>query len=109
MILNKEKGLSYCAGLEDLYVEILETYIEKGHQYVQELDTYFSEENWKEYARVSHTLKSTSLTIGAEDFSEIAKQHEFAAKEGNIEFIKSSYSDFKAELKDIIAVVEKEV
>ena len=107
--LNKEEGIKYCGGSEELYIEILETYVEKGKQYENEIDEYFKQENWKEYARIAHTLKSTSLTIGASDFSEISKTHELAAKGEDVEFIKNSYDDFRKELKNILSIVEKEI
>lgn len=109
MKLNKEKGISYCGGLEELYKEILETYVEKGKQYQEELQKYYEMEDWKEYARIAHTLKSTSLTIGADDFSEIAKTHEMAAKENNTAFIESSYQSFIEDLKLMLEIVENEL
>lgn len=107
--LNKEEGIKYCGGSEELYIEILETYVEKGKQYENEIDEYFKQKNWKEYARIAHTLKSTSLTIGASVFSEISKTHELAAKGEDVEFIKNSYDDFRKELKNILSIVEKEI
>ncbi len=109
MKLDKEKGISYCGGLEELYKEILETYVEKGKQYAEELQKYYETEDWKEYARISHTLKSTSLTIGADDFSEIAKAHELAAKENNIGFIEESYKSFLEDLHHMLEIVENEL
>lgn len=109
MKLDKEKGLNYCGGLDDLYKEILQTYVEKSRQYEKELQQYYETEDWKEYARIAHTLKSTSLTIGADDFSEVAKKHEFAAKENNIEFIEQSYQSFLDDLKIMIQIVENEL
>ena len=92
--IDIDAGINYCGGMEDLYYEILGDYIDKTKEYKEEINGYYLDENWKEYARISHTLKSTSLTVGVNEFSELAKKHEFAAKEENIQFIKSGYKEF---------------
>lgn len=107
--LNKDEGIKYCGGLLDLYYEILGDYVEKGKEYKKELQEHFETENWKEYARVAHTLKSTSLTVGLEVFPDIAKEHELAAKGDDIDYIKSKYAEFKEALELAIASVANEL
>ena len=43
--------------------------------------------DWKTYVLKVHALKSTSLTIGAEELSEQAKALELAGKGGDMAFI----------------------
>ncbi len=108
-ILDKEEGIKYCGGMEDLYVEVLEHYIKNATAYKEELETAYEDKNWKEYARIAHTLKSNSLTIGLKDFSEIAKEHEFAGKADDEELITEKYEYFISCLDKSIEVAEQEI
>ncbi len=105
-VINKDTGISHCGGLEDLYDEILGDYIDKTKEYREEIKSYYAEENWKEYARISHTLKSTSLTIGLEEFPDIAKEHEFAGKAEDAELIKNKFDAFIDAIDKAISTVE---
>ncbi len=107
--LDKEEGLKYCGGLEDLYEEVLGHYVKNATLYEEELKEAYEQKNWNKYARISHTLKSNSLTIGLKDFSEIAKEHEFAGKAEDEALINEKYEYFILCLKESIKVVEKEI
>ena len=48
--------------------------------------------DWENYAIKVHALKSTSLTIGAEDLSAQAKELELAGKRGDAKFIQAHHS-----------------
>lgn len=104
--VNIDKGINYCGGMEDLYYEILGDYVEKTRMYKDEISKYYAENNIKEYIRVSHTLKSTSLTVGMDEFSELAKKHEFAAKEENTEFIRDNFVEYIQCIDAAVAAVE---
>ncbi|MBE5933032.1 MAG: response regulator [Lachnospiraceae bacterium] len=107
--LDREEGLKYCGGLDDLYQEVLEHYVKNATNYKEELAKCYEDKNWQEYARISHTLKSNSLTIGLKDFSELAKQHEYAAKSGDEDFVNNHYEYFIKCLIESIKVVGKEI
>lgn len=47
--------------------------------------------DWKNYSIIAHGIKSTSLTIGAETLSDLAKEHEFAGREERSEYIDAAY------------------
>ena len=108
-ILDKEVGVNYCGGMEDLYVEVLGHYVKNATAYKEELKAAFDDKNWKEYARIAHTLKSNSLTIGLSEFSEIAKEHEYAGKAEDEALIIEKYDYFLICLEESIRVVSKEI
>ena len=85
--INRELALTYCAGEEAIYNEILESYYNQGKKYCENMIEYYKNKDLKNYAIVTHTIKSTSLTIGAEELSALAKEMEFAAKEENMVLI----------------------
>lgn len=86
-LFNPEMGIFYMGGDSDTYKKILDLYVKKGSQkraYIQQL---FDEKSWKNYVIEVHALKSTSLTIGAKELSERAKELELAGKAGNYKMI----------------------
>lgn len=107
--LDKETGLMYCGGLDDLYQEVLGHYVKNATAYKEELKVHFGDKNWKEYARIAHTLKSNSLTIGLKEFSEVAKEHEFAGKAEDEALITEKYAYFIACLEESLRVVKQEI
>lgn len=98
--LNTEMGLEYCADDEEIYREVLEGYVEEDR--CAELEEHLAAENWADYRVVVHAVKSTSLTIGAEELSEKAKALELAAADGNGDFVKANHSEMLNMYKDIM-------
>lgn len=89
--LDTETGLTYCAGEEDFYREMLVSYLENDKR--QDLVRAFGEEDTENYRILVHALKSTSLTIGAVELSEQAKALEMAAKENNWDYIQDNHEE----------------
>ncbi len=108
-MLDREEGLKYCGGMEDLYQEVLGHYVKNATNYKEQLRTHYAEKNWKEYARISHTLKSNSLTIGLKAFSEIAKEQEFAGKEENEALITEKLDYYIERIEASIEAVKLEL
>ena len=52
----------------------------------------YDSSNWADYAIKVHALKSTALTIGAEQLSNCAKMLEKAGKTGDVEYIKKNHA-----------------
>lgn len=86
-LLNMAKGLEYCSNDREMYDEILTTYLQNGLENMKKIMLAYSNEDWTNYSIYIHSLKSTSLTIGAEKLSSLAKQLEEAANRGDIQFI----------------------
>ncbi len=89
--INVDKGLDYCCGEEDFYLEMLQIFYAQGKEKMEEITALYEAANWKDYATKVHALKSTSLTIGAEQLSEHAKALEQAGKNGDVEYIKKHH------------------
>jgi HPt (histidine-containing phosphotransfer) domain-containing protein len=53
--------------------------------------------------RHAHTLKSSSATIGATELSELARQAELAANQGNADIIRALLPVIDAKLHEVIA------
>ncbi|MDD6812090.1 MAG: ATP-binding protein [Lachnospiraceae bacterium] len=100
--LDTETGMAYCAGMEEMYVEMLATYLENDRQ--KALTEYYQSMDLDNYRIQVHALKSTSLTIGAVTLSKLAEQMEHAAKEGNVDFIKTHQDEM---MHQYIELLEK--
>ncbi len=85
--LNVKLGMDYCCGEEDFYKEMLDTFQKHSREKEVELLTLYKTGNWEDYIIKVHALKSTSLTIGAEGLSELARAIEQAGKAGNMDFV----------------------
>jgi len=92
--IDEVMGLQFCAESRDVYMEMLEIYLEQGEEYLEKLPLLVKNKDWKNYIITVHGLKGTSMTIGAKAFSEKAKEQEFAGKEERYEFIEQGLEDF---------------
>ncbi len=105
-VIDRNIGLEYCSGMEDIYQEVLEAYYEEGQDYLKKMAEYQNNKDWKNYAIIVHAIKSTSLTIGATELSEAAKEQELAAKAGNEEVIAAKWEAVHAAFKEVLEEVK---
>ncbi|MBO5337263.1 MAG: response regulator [Lachnospiraceae bacterium] len=100
--ISMKLGMSYCNGDEEMYFDLLDAYYKQGLRYVEILEKYFAEKDWKNYAVTAHALKSTSLNVGARSFSDEAKNHEMAGKEEKEDWIIRNWESFYQSLKEVL-------
>ena len=105
--IDKNAGLSYCDGDEEMYQEMVRSFCTQGEKYVSELTKYFSERDWTNYRIIVHSLKSTALVIGANDFSEYAKKMELAAKEDKESVLLEEGEHFLTEYVELLKLLKK--
>ena len=79
-LFSTKLGISYLGGNAEIYFEILEKYADKGPKKLEEIKNLYEKKDWANYVIEVHALKSTSLTIGAEKLSKLAKEIELAGK-----------------------------
>ncbi|MBR1742102.1 MAG: hypothetical protein IJ733_09595 [Lachnospiraceae bacterium] len=78
------EGLQYCRNNEKIFLKIIQKYAEDAEGKIAEIKGYYENKDYENYEIQVHGLKSSSKTMGVMDVSELAKEQEFAAKEGNI-------------------------
>ena len=100
-------GLRYCGGDIDFYMEILGDYVHGFKEKTKELETYYRSRDWQEYKVSVHALKSTSKTIGADDFAEQALRMEEAAKREDGSYITENYDSFIEEYRSLTEKIER--
>jgi len=89
--IDFEKGINYCAGDEEFYIDVLNDYVEENRK--AEIEELFASENYADYAVEVHALKSTSRTLGLEKMGNLAEKLEHAAKDGDIDFVKGNQAE----------------
>ncbi len=75
------------------YLELLQLYCTDGRRKITLLQELFEKEDFQTYEVEVHGLKSASANMGAMELSALAKDHEFAAKDGNAEYIRLHFRE----------------
>ena len=104
--LDVRQGLLYCGGKQQ-YLDILKMYYEQATEKLQELETLYDKQNWKDYTIKVHALKSTMRSIGANILSEKAKALEAAGKKEDIGYILENHADMVTEYHRVIKELEE--
>ncbi|MGN0637487.1 MAG: response regulator [Huintestinicola sp.] len=87
--LDTATGLTYCCEDEGFYISMLETYLENSR--LEDMKNFYEEKDYDNYRITVHSVKSTSLTIGAAELSGEAKGLEMAQKSGDIGYIEENH------------------
>ena len=96
--MNIAKGLEYSTG-EDMFRSVMEIFCSLHDGNKEKIKKAFESGNWKNYTIFVHALKSTSLSIGGEKCSELAKKLERA---GNVLKDNNSSESDKHEAEEYI-------
>ncbi|WP_022759928.1 response regulator [Butyrivibrio sp. AD3002] len=84
--LNIDEAISLC-GSEDAYITILQMFIRTADVKKKRIKELYEKKDIKNYIIELHALKSSTKLLGAEEFSELAKELEFAGKDNNLSII----------------------
>lgn len=103
---NIERGLKYCDNMLSMYQEVLDLYQEDSVKYKIDIKEKLEKGDIHNVQIISHSIKSTSITIGAENFAEYAKKMEAAARENNVDYIKKEISSFLRSYDLVVKKVE---
>jgi len=103
--IDRAIGLQYCMD-DELYRQVLESYLEQGQEYKEQLPSYYKTKAWHDYAVIAHAIKSSSLSIGAVTLSDLAKEQEFLGKDENEEEIIKTYDAFYEEFCETLIEIE---
>jgi HPt (histidine-containing phosphotransfer) domain-containing protein len=91
--LDYKKGLERFGGDEDVYIEILKSYVNNTPQLLEQSQGVTAD-TLAEYAVVVHGIKGSSRNIGAEALGDLAESLEHEAKDGNYAFIVEHNENF---------------
>ncbi len=79
-LLNPDLGMKYCAGIKEMYLEVLKMFLDQYESKRADLERYYANENWNDYTVMIHSLKTNALNVGCESFAEECLKLEKAGK-----------------------------
>ena len=85
--INKQSGLSYCQGDEELYKKILTGFVKESDAKKENMKACLASGDLKNYRISVHSLKSTAKMVGADELSKMAETAEIAAKTEDADYI----------------------
>lgn len=100
--IDRSVGMKYSGGNETLYAEIMRAFADAAEENAARLRQEFNDGDFRNYAVNVHSLKSTSLTVGASEVSELAKKLELAAKNGETDIIKAEHETLMKMYSDLV-------
>lgn len=107
MLVDKEEGLKLSYGSESLYQKIIAAYLEESDGYLERLEAFLAEKNWREYTVIAHAIKSNSKQIGANALFEEALSMEMAGKSEDEAFIGEHHATFIEHYKEVLDELKK--
>ncbi len=102
-VIDLRLGVSYCGGRE-AYLEILSLYLDRVPELMERAEALYRREDWQGYAVELHSLKSDSLSVGAEALSQRAKVLEQAGKAGDAALIRREHEPMLAACREVTAL-----
>ncbi len=78
--LDWEKGLSFCGGDRDLYVQLLNQFVKDKDETQLKMTKFLMQRDWENYRVLVHGLKSNGRTLGSDSFADLASDMEKACK-----------------------------
>lgn len=94
-------GMKYCMNAEEFYFEVLREYLD-GNK-ADKLQDYFASENMADYRVQIHSVKSNSMSIGAVEISNLAKELERAAKDEDADYLAQHHDAFMQEYRSLLS------
>ena len=87
-------GISNSGGSLDEYLDILKITYEYGDKQLKELEQFWNDKDYENYVIKIHSIKSTSLNIGATNVSAQAKAQEEKGRAGDVKYIEETKDAF---------------
>lgn len=106
-LVDFNKGLRYCNEDKKTYLDILNTYEREMKKNLESFPAYIEKQETRQYQISVHSIKSTSLTIGAVCLSEKAKKMEAFAKRNDWESILANHDLMVSTAKNVLCVVDE--
>ncbi len=82
------------SGSEDAFKTVLKIFYDSIPAKSEEIESYYSAQDWENYTIKIHALKSSAKLVGAMELSEKAQDLETAGKESDIDYIKNNHDSF---------------
>ncbi len=100
-------GISNCGGKFEDYLKILKITYDYGEKQLEELKTSWEANDYETYIIKIHSIKSTSLNIGARGLSSMARSQEEEGRAGNYAYIDKHMQEFQDDGRKILDAIKE--
>lgn len=104
-----EEGMRYCAGMESIYREVLDSAAKEGEEKLPVLEKCMKEQDFHRYQIEVHGIKNVAQTIGAARLFEVADALNNALKAGRYEEAVKGHESFLKIYQEEIAVIQNAI
>ena len=107
--IDAEKGLSYIGNSEELYIDLLQTYLTGSEERIQKLDAGRKNRDLQAYEIAIHGLKGISASIGADDMAQAAARLEVACRHEETAWteIDRKHADIMRQYRGLLRQIKK--
>lgn len=102
-----DSAMVFCINSEEIYRDVLDTALEEGLEKIPVIGDCVEREDYKRYCIEVHGLKNAARQIGANTLSDMAFEHEKAAKEDNISFIRENVTALLEKYKEDLDIIKE--
>ena len=106
-MVEVERGIGNCGGDLSDYLKVLKITYDYGEKQLEELENMQKQQDYENYTIKIHSMKSTSMNMGAVELSNMAKAQEMAGREGNYTYIEEHIKSFLAEYRILLEKIEE--
>lgn len=100
-------GITNCGGKLDDYLKVLKITYDYGEKQLSELKAAWEEKDYETYIIKIHSIKSTSLNIGATGLSAMARSQEEEGRAGNFAYIDKHMQEFQDDYRKMLAKLKE--
>ena len=100
-------GIANCGGKLEDYLKILKITYAHGEKQLSELKEAWEKSDYANYIICIHSLKSTSLNIGATGLSAMAKSQEEEGRAGNFAYIDKHMQEFQDDYHKLLEILKE--
>ena len=102
--VDTELGMKYCGGVEG-YMDVLDIMVSTSIEKLDKLLVCMDTKDWSNYTILVHSMKSGTANIGATRLSMLAKQLEYAGREGDLDYIHSNTMAFVEQYRKLLDII----
>ena len=99
--MDFDSALTHCGGSEPILTEILLDIANESGTRIERMQNNFHSRDLDAYCIDAHAIKGLMATIGVDGLSDIARKHEYAARERDTLFIDKDINSFLTAYGDL--------
>ena len=108
IIVNREAALERLGGDEELFLEVLDAFVQNFPLQIDELHAGIREDDRKLIQRIAHSIKSASASIGGGEISKVANVLESAALDQKLKFLQGQLEELESEFQRFTKFVHEQ-